>query len=157
MIELDIQVSAGDLYDFNLKHAFGKIGNILAEILGIVGVCYGLTSRNYLMVVIGVLLVLYLPVTLYTRSRLAAGMAVFKNNTHYVLDDTGITVSQGENSSSVEWDKVHRVVSTGRSIIIYTGPTNATILPRAQMGDKLQPVIQCISTHVEPKRVKIKY
>ena len=74
----------------------------------------------------------------------------------YTFDDTGLTVSQGENSTTFEWKDIVKAVSTGRSIIIYTTRYNATIVPRSQAGEKLPLIIQAISSGLDPRKNRIR-
>ena len=46
MIDCDVKITSGDLYDYNLKYAFGKPVNIIAEVLGFAAVVYGIASGN---------------------------------------------------------------------------------------------------------------
>ncbi len=157
MVEFDVRMTPSDLYDFNLHHAFTGASGILAEAIGAVGLILGLATKNIPMVIIGAILLVYLPITLYLKVRQTFLISpVFKEPLHYVLDEEGLTVTQGEVTNTAKWEDVARVESTGRSIFVYTSRVNASILPREQMGDKMIPAIQCISTHVEPKKVKIK-
>jgi [ribosomal protein S18]-alanine N-acetyltransferase len=43
-----------------------------------------------------------------------------------------------------------------RGIIVYTAKNNATIFPKSQMQDKTTDVIEMISTHMPPAKVKIR-
>jgi hypothetical protein len=157
MIDCDVKITSGDLYDYNLKYAFGKPVNIIAEVLGFAAVVYGIASGNIPLAVIGVVVILYLPLTLRLRTAQTAALSpVFKNPLHYHLDDEGITVSQGEESQTVSWDSCLKAVSTSRSILLFTSKTSATIFPRNQLGDKTALVIRCISEHMSPDRVKIR-
>ncbi len=157
MIECDVRIGASDLYDYNLKYTYGKPVNILAEIVGLFAIVYGIKTVNIPLAVIGALVTVYLPVTLWIRSKQTALLnPAFKNPLHYVLSDEGLTVSQGEESQTVEWDKCLKAVSTGKSILLFTSKTSATIFPRAQLGEKTTAVIQFISSHMDPARVNIK-
>jgi hypothetical protein len=51
---------------------------------------------------------------------------------------------------------MYRAVSTPKSIILYTSPVNASIFPKKDLGDKAMGVTQIISTHMAPKKVKIR-
>ena len=51
---------------------------------------------------------------------------------------------------------MHKAVSTGRSIILYTSRVNATIFPKRQLGDQKMAVVEMISTHMPPAKVKIR-
>ncbi len=157
MIECDVKIGKADLYDYNLKYTYGKIVNILAEIIGFVAVVYGIYGGNYPLAVIGVLVVVYLPVTLWIRSAQVAALSpAFKSPLHYKLDDEGLTVSQGENEETIKWEDCVKAVSTSRSVLVFTSRTGATIFPRNQLGDKIPLIIQCISQHMSPDKVNIK-
>ena len=73
-----------------------------------------------------------------------------------MLDDDGVTVSQGDVKESQSWDNMVKAVSTTRSIILYTSGRNASIFPKEQLGDQRAALIEIISTHMPPQRVKIR-
>ncbi|MBP8969700.1 MAG: YcxB family protein [Lachnospiraceae bacterium] len=157
MIECDVKIGKADLYDYNLKYTYSKFINILAEIVGFVAVVYGIYGGNYPLAIIGLLVVVYLPVTLWIRSAQVAALSpAFKNPLHYRLDDEGLTVSQGENEETISWGDCVKAVSTSRSVLVFTSRTGATIFPRNQLGDKMSLIIQCISQNMSSDKVNIK-
>lgn len=157
MVELDIKIGAGDLYDYMLMHNYNSTAGIMGSVLGAVMVMVGLAKAYWIFVIAGIILLLYLPWTLFIKSRQQIlNNPVFKQPLHYVLDENGITISQGETSTHQAWEDMVKAVSTGKSIIVYTTRVNATIFPKNQMGDKKEAVIAVISTHMPPKKVKIR-
>ena len=157
MIECDVKIGRADHYDYNLKYTYGKFFNILAEVIGLAAIVYGIYSANYPLAVIGFVVVIYLPVTLWTRSAQVAALSpAFKEPLHYRLDDEGLTVSQGENEETIKWEDCVKAVSTSRSVLVFTSLTGATIFPRNQLGDKMPLIIQCISRNMSPDKVNIK-
>lgn len=157
MIEVDIQIKANDLYDFMLMHTYNSPSGILGSGVGAVCVLVGASTRNWLLLIAGVILLIYLPWTLFLRSRRQfLANPGFREPLHYMLDEEGIHVSQGESSESQSWENLQKAVSTGRSIIVYTSRINATILPKQQLGDQKDMVIAMISTHMPPSKVKIR-
>lgn len=157
MVEMDIKIESGDLYDYNLRHAYNSAAGIMGSVLGALMILVGLGRSVWIFVIGGVALLIYLPWTLFIRSkRQVLNNPVFKEPLHYVLDEQGITISQGEMSTTQSWDDMVKAVSTARSIIVYTSRVNATIFPKKQMGDKTAGVIECISTHMPPAKVKIR-
>lgn len=157
MVELDIKIEAGDLYDYNLRHAYNSASGLLGSALGALMVIVALNSRQWIFLVGGMALLLYLPWTLFIKSRQQAlANPAFQEPLHYVLDEQGITISQGEESATQKWEDMVKAVSTSRSIIVYTSRVNATIFPKKQLGDKITGVIECISTHMPPAKVKIR-
>ena len=117
----------------------------------------GLASKQWIFLIAGIVLLLYLPRTLFLKSKQQVlNNPAFKESLHYVLDEDGITVSQGELSEGQSWENMVKAVSTPRSIIVYTSKVNATIFPKREMGDKTPYVIEMISTHMPPAKVKIR-
>lgn len=157
MVELDVKIGAGDLYDYMLKHAYSSASGLLGSAFGAVFIVFAFSTRQWLFLIFGIVLLLYLPWTYFIKSRQQAlSNPAFKQPLHYVLDENGLTVSQGEENGTIAWTDMVKAVSTSRSIILYTSRVNATILPKSQMGDKKAAVIEIISIHMPPARVKIK-
>ena len=157
MVELDVKITSGDLYDFLLRHSYNSVSGLLGAVIGALGVIVGISRQYWIYLILGVVILLYLPWTLYIKSKQqAVNNPVFKEPLHYVLDENGITISQGDSSTCQKWEDCLKAVSTGRSIIVYTAKNNATIFPKSQMQDKTTDVIEMISTHMPPTKVKIR-
>lgn len=157
MVELDIKIEAGDLYDYMLMHAYSSASGLLGSGVGAVVLLAGIAKAYVIFILAGLLLLLYLPWTLFIKSRQQAmGNPAFREPLHYMLDETGITVSQNGVTQHQNWEDMVKAVSTGHSIIVYTSKTNATIFPKREMGEKKTDVIEIISTHMPPKKVNIR-
>lgn len=157
MVEVDIKIGAGDLYDFMLRHSYNQASGLMGSILGAVMVIVGLNTKQWLFLIGGIVLLLYLPWVLFIKSRQQIlANPVFQEPLHYVLDEQGITISQGESVTTQSWEDMVKAVSTPRSIIVYTSKVNATIFPKNQLQDKATAVIEIISTHMPPAKVKIR-
>lgn len=157
MVELDVKIEANDLYDYMLMHTYNSASGLLGSGVGAVAVLAGLLKGQFIFLVAGVVLLLYLPVTLFLKSRQQAlSNPAFAAPLHYVLDEQGITVSQNGEEQHQDWGDMVKAVSTGHSIIVYTSRVNATIFPRRALGDKITDVIEVISTHMPPSKVRIR-
>ena len=157
MVELDIKIEAGDLYDYMLRHTYNSPSGMMGSILGAIMILVGLPQKQWIFVIGGVALLLYLPWTLFIKSRQQIlNNPVFKQSLHYVLDNEGIHISQGDVEEMQSWDNMVKAVSTSRSIIVYTSRINATIFPKRQLGDKTAAVIETISTNMPANKVKIR-
>ena len=96
MVEVDISVSASDLYDYVLMHTYHSTSGIIGATAGALCVVAGFMMQRWPLLIAGIVVLLYLPVTLYTKSKLQwSANESFQKPLHYVLDDTGVTVSQG--------------------------------------------------------------
>lgn len=157
MIKLTVKIEAGDLYDYMLRHSYNSPAGILGSAVGAVMVVFSLMSQYWAGLVLGAVILLFLPWTLFVRSRKQIlGNPVFQEPLQYTLDDEGLKISQGEEEAGMAWEDMYKAVSTGRSIILYTSRVNATIFPKRQLGDQKAAVIEMISTHMPPAKVKIR-
>ncbi len=157
MIEFDVRIKAGDLYDYMMYHTYNSFSGVFGSLVGAIMVIAGIGIEAWGLLAAGIILLLYLPWSLFLRSRQQVlSNPVFKEPLHYVLDDEGIHVSQGETVEMQKWEDMVKAVSTGKSLIVYTTRVNACIFPRRDLGDYVPQVIQVISTHLPANKVKIR-
>ncbi len=156
--EFDIQMSAKILYNYLLYHAYKGFTGIFGTCVGIVFVlAFSVNTDTPMYLAAGLILILYTPLTLRTQAaRQFLANEALKKPLHYCLDEEGITISQGETSQNIGWDVVTKAASSPSAIIIYTGKKNASVLPKKQLGERLPAVVQLISAHVAPEKVKIR-
>ena len=156
-LEFDIRMKAGDLYDFMLYHTYTGFSGILGTVAGVLLIVYFSMTLQWIYLFAGLLIVLYLPCSLYLRSkRQVLTNEFFREEIHYVFTEEGITVSQGEQSDTLPWDQVVKAVASPHSIFLYTSRVNAWIFPKKILGEQRVDLIQMISEHVAPAKVKIK-
>ena len=157
MINLTVKIEAGDLYDYMLMHSYNSPAGLLGSTFGAGLIIFAFATTQWIFAVLGVVMLLYLPWTLFVKSRRQIlTNPSFQEPLRYTLDEEGLTVSQGEAQERMDWENMHKAVSTGRSIILYTSPVNATIFPKRQLGEERTAVVEMISTHMPPKKVKIR-
>lgn len=156
-VEFDVKITSGALYDYLLSHTYHSVSGLAGTVVGALMVVGFFMNMQPLFLIAGVVILLYLPWTLFIRSKQQyLGNEAFKNPLHYKLNDDGIEVSQGETVQMQRWEDMYKAVSTSGSILVYTNKVNACIFPKKDLGDKKAMVIQAISTHMDPKKVKIR-
>lgn len=157
-LEFDTKITTNILYDYMLHHTYASASGLLGSIVGAAFILVYFSYGHILHLAAGVILLLYLPCSLYMKSFRQIKMSpVFQKPLHYELTDEGICVSQGEESQLQKWENIHKVVSTGKSIIVYNTKVNAWIFPRRDMGEMTPKVIEMLSTHIKPEKVKIRW
>lgn len=156
-VEFDVQMTSADLYDYMLHHTFTSPSGLIGAVAGALMIVAGFAGSGALCTIAGIVILLYLPVALFMRSKQQfLSNPAFRQPLHYRMDEEGITVSQGEHEECCKWEDMQKAISTMRSIVLYTSAVNATILPKKAMGEKTAAVIEAISTHMPPKKVKIR-
>lgn len=157
-IEFDVKITPGVLYDYMLAHTYSSVAGLVGAVAGALMVVAYFAGAGILCLIAGIIVLAYLPWTLFLRSRQQyLTNPAFKEPLHYRLTQEGIEVSQNGETQSQKWQDMHKAVSTARSLVVYTTAVNACIFPRKDMGDKTAGVIQAISTNMPPKKVKIRY
>ena len=156
-VEFDVKITPNILYDYMLQHTYSRLPGLMGTLVGALMLVLFASNRQPLVLIIALVILLYLPWTLFVKSRRQIlTNPSFQEPLRYTLDEEGLTVSQGEAQERMDWENMHKAVSTGRSIILYTSPVNATIFPKRQLGEERTAVVEMISTHMPPKKVKIR-
>ncbi len=157
-VKFEVKITSGDLYDYMLHHTYGSFSGLIGAVAGALMVVAYFAGASILCLIGGIVVLLYLPITLFLKSKQQyLSNPAFKNPLHYTLTDEGISVSQGEEVQTQSWDAMYKAVSTTKSLIVYTSPVNAAIFPKRDLGEKTSAVIEMISTHMPPKKVKIRF
>ena len=157
-LELEIRMNFGALYDYLLRHSYSSAAGLLGSCFGVLGILLFFSRHHILYLVMGLVILLYLPLELARRAKLQMlTNPVFKEPLKYRFSADGMEVSQGETGGSVSWDACTKAVSTKKSIILYTGRNNASVFPREQITGGPEALIAVIASHMDAKKVKIKY
>lgn len=163
-IKFDVKMTVGLMYDFLLYHTYTSLPGLISTILGILLLGFGVNLQNHgtanplIYYIAGGILIIYTPINLWLSAQRQVKLSpIYKEPITYILRDEGIVTAQNEEEAKAEWTAVQKVVSTGRSIIVYTAKNRGVILEKKAMGNAYQDALKMISTHVEPKKVKIRY
>lgn len=162
-IKFKVKMTEKIMYNFLLHHAYNSASVLIGNVFGILVAVLGVSmmaedpGKGLMYLFLGAAVILYTPFSLYlSAKRQIKSSGVFKEPITYTISDEGLTSSQNGTTTEALWDSMMKVVSTTKSIVIYTGKNRATILPKEAMGDQYENVVQMISTHVAPSKVKIK-
>lgn len=156
-VSFDVKITPGVLYDYLLYHTYTGTTGLLGTIAGALLVVAYFMAGSILYLIFGVVVLVYLPWTLFIRSKKQyLANPAFKELLHYTFNEEGMTVSQKDTSEQIAWENLYKAVSTPKSIVLYTSPVNASIFPKKDLGERKAALIEVISTHMPPKKVKIR-
>lgn len=157
-MEFDVKVTTGVIYDYLLYHTYTSLSGMLGTLVGVFLIMAFVSTKYVIYLIAGVALIAYLPGALLLRAmQQVQNTPAFRQPLHYKMTDEGVSVSQGGSEEQQSWGSCVKAVSTGRSIILYTSRATASIFPKKDLGDKKEALIQMISTHMPPKKVKIRF
>ena len=155
--EVDVHIKASDLFDYSLRHSYTSLSGLLSTIIGFLMIyAYFAKGASVWYLLFGIIVVVYIPANLFLMSRQQAMKETFQNPLHYTFYKEGMAVSQGDVQDVIGWDYILKAVATSNSIIVYTGKNRASIFPRRDLNPDATALIQVLSTHLDPKKIKIK-
>lgn len=157
-LEFDVKMTPAIMYDYLLHHTYSGMSGIVGAIAGAFCIIVFAANRYPIYLLAGIVILAYLPMSLFLKAnQQVQGTPAFKKPLHYTLTEEGIKVSQDGNEEMQSWDSCYKAVSTRSSIILYTSKTTASIFPKKDLGEKKDALIQMISTHMPPNKVKIRF
>lgn len=138
-IEFDVKITSNILYDYMLRHTYSSLSGLTGSLVGVLMLMLFASNRQPICLIIGAVILLYLPWTLFIKSKQQAlNTPAFKKPLHYRLSDEGIEVSQDGTTEKMGWENMYRAVSTTHSIVVYTTRTSACIFPKKDLGEPVQ-------------------
>lgn len=156
-VEFDVKMESGILYDYMMHHTFSSLSGLSGAVAGALLLIAFYADRQIIFLIAGLVILIYQPWTLFLKSKQQMlNNPAFKKPLHYKLTEEGIEVSQDGEVQNQKWEDMHKAVSTNNSIVVYTTPVNACIFPKKDLGENKYKVIEMISTHMPPKKVKIR-
>ena len=157
LFEVDVHMDTAALYDYMLRHTYTSPFGLVATALGCMSILFFLKGAGALYLIIGIVMIVYLPWNLFLSARKQAlTNEAFQKPLHYTFSEEAVYVSQDDRVERQAWEDMYKAVSTNRSIVLYTARNNASVFPRKDLGDNVSTVISIISTHMPPKKVRIR-
>jgi hypothetical protein len=163
-VSFDVQLTSQDLFRFNMYQTYttsqGPVSiliSILVFVMGGISLRGGSTGYGVMYLIIGVVFLIYIPVTLWSRAgHTMKTNAVLSGTLHYDISDAGIRVTQNGDSGVLEWNQIYKMVSNKKHILIYSNRVNAYIVPREQIGDGYAALQEIAGKNLEKHRIRLK-
>lgn len=163
-IKVEVKIKVGDMYNFFMYHTYSRVSGILSAffglaMFGLLAYTYGevTQSQSFLYFLFGLFFLVFNPLNFYARAhKQVKTIPTFQETIYYTFKNEGITTKQNNESATVKWSEVQKVVSSGRSIIIYLSKVRANILPKESIGENYNDLVEMIQKNIEPSKVKIK-
>ena len=165
-MDFRIKVTEKDVLSFHLYHSYHKVQTWLFTILGVVitllsFTTYGEIDVMYTMLyfMCGLVFVFYTPLSLRSNAkRSVRGNGPLSMAVEYRFSEEGVEVSyvdaesqeEEENSGSVTWEQVFKIVETKKAFYLYTSPRSASILPKDQLQGNVEKLQSLFRKELEP-------
>lgn len=161
--KFEVTITEKDMYRFNMYHAYHSFQGIFATVIGLLVFAVAIATRGrvpgmytVLYMVFGLVFLVYLPGSLYLRSKQQIHTSeVLKNALSYQVDEEGIHVSQEAQTATLAWNQIYKIVSTKHNLLIYSSRVNAYVIPRTVIKEEYQTVAALAAEHLESFRLKL--
>ena len=162
--KFDIQLTNKDLYGFNIYQTYRSGQGILSLLIGlIVFVMAGLSfaqsnlSMGLLYIAFGVVVIAYIPGSLWLRvNQTMKTNSVLSGVLHYEVSEKAIKVTAGEETAELPWEMIYKFVANDKNVLIYSNRINAYVIPRSQLGDCYESLVEIAKTQLPKYRLRIK-
>ena len=166
-IEFDIKLKAKDMFRFNMYQTYSGFSGwssilFAAAMFGMAGYTFYTHGEaalpNILVYVLaGIVLLVYMPCSLWLRSSQSIKASpVLSNTLHYLVDSNGFTVTQGEANGVLAWKQIYKMVATKQLVLVYSNRVNAYIIPREQLGEQYVALAKLAVSKLPKFRVRMK-
>lgn len=160
-IEFNVKLTRKEMFAFLINNAYRKPMGVILFIFGIA--CFVIAGMTYeqmglqstlLLILLGSIYTIIQPVMLWKNAgRQISKNPVYRNELCYSFDESGITVSQGENVTNKSWEECYKAADYGKIVVIYIMVNNGIILPKAAIGEQYGEFVKLVGRHL-PGRLK---
>ena len=164
LLEFDIKLESKDMFRFNMYQTYSGFSGLSSIVFAII--MFGLTVYTYgeiqtvntvMYIGIGILLLVYIPITLWLRAKQTLKASpVLSNTLHYAVDEDGFTVTQGESSGVLAWKQIYKMVATKHLVLVYSNRINAYVIPKKQLGEQYVPLAKLAQKKLPKYRFRMK-
>lgn len=163
-ITFSVQMTVKEVYRFTMYHVYHSFSGIFGICLSLVAMINLLlffdTMADQTRVVMSIIAAWYIllePVIMLSRAK----GQVKRNKSYqqpldYQVDETGITVSQNEESQTVPWEGLMKVVETKSQYLVYSSKIYAFIFPKAEVGEQCDALEKMILKYSDGTKIRLK-
>lgn len=163
-VKFDVKMTDKAMYSFMLYHTYTSLSGIIGVVLGIVTFVLGMRMMSQgdynpamILFMITFFFIVFTPISLKSKSkRQVKTSKSFQKPITYELMEEGVKVSQDDQEVVNPWGEFVKAVEINGALVLYVTRLRALIFPKADIGEQYTAVVQMISTHMPPSRVKIK-
>lgn len=163
-IKVKFKIDVKDMYHFFMYHTYSKVGGVFSIVSGLLLFAWAVYTKgnvaqgqSFLYILFGLLFIGLNPIQFYLKAyKQVKTVRTFQTPISYIFNQEGITTMQEEESATIKWEDIQKVVTSRRSIFIYVSKVRANIIPKQAIGDNYNELAELIKNNMEPSKVKIR-
>ena len=158
-VKFSVRVQVKDMFTFLMHHSYCGVQLIVDLVITVgaiallaTGFGIGSVDTTFVLVVLALLFTVINPLQLYSRAKKQVTKnEVFAKPLDYVLNDEGITMSQGEVTQSFAWGDIYQIKEYKSMFAVYTGRVYACIWPKRELATCENEVRELFRKHLSEK------
>jgi hypothetical protein len=154
-MEFEVKMSIKALFGFQLRQMYTGITGWIFIIIALLMAGLYFYNGNVGALIGGAIVLFYVPWSLFLKSFKQIKLnPIFKKPIRYIVDDEGIHVVQDFQTDQITWEQLHKVVKSRQSVLIFSSRVNAFIIPRKDLGEKIDELMAIIKENMAKEKVK---
>ncbi len=161
-VNFKAKVDAKHLYEFQMYHSYHSIQGILSIVVAVLCLIAGISSigrvsatYTALYFLFMFLFIVYMPLSLLLRAKQQSILSdIFKEGLDYTIDEKGIITRFKKEKGELSWNQVTKVCQSRHNLMIYSSRVNVYVIPKEEMGEKSEQVMQLVKKYVSEEKLK---
>lgn len=161
-ISFSVQMTWKEIYKFTMYHTYHSFAGILGVILSVMALTNLIISFDKLsdqsktiMTIVAAWFLIFEPLRMLVRSKSQMKLSkAYKKPLNYIVNEEGITVSQDEESQTIEWKQLFKVVETKSQFLVYSNRINSFIFPKNSLEGQVDELGNAIAEYSKDTGIK---
>lgn len=163
-ITFSVQMTEKEVYRYTLYHVYHGFSGIFGLCLSLLALMYLVLDFNTMadqtktiMIIIALWSTVLDPLMMKSRCKSQFKRTkAYKNPLQYRIDEDGVTVSQNEESQTIAWNQLLKVVETQSQFLVYSSRIHAFIFPKSMMDGQIEEMEQLVLNYTKDTQVQLK-
>jgi len=163
-ITFSVQMTVKEVYAFTMYHVYHSFSGILGVCLSLAALVNLIVSFDTLsdqnktiLTFVAAWFTVLEPVVMLWRARgQVKRNKAYQKPLDYQLDDSGITVSQNDETQTIAWENLKKIVKTRSQYLVYSSKIHAFVFPKKDVGAKSDALDAMILNYTQETNVKRK-
>ena len=163
-ITFSVQMTEKEVYRYTLYHVYHSFSGLFGIFLSLIALVnlilnfHDMSNQaKTIMIIIALWSTVIDPIMMKSRCKAQFKRTkAYKNPLQYRIDEEGVTVSQNEESQTVAWNSLMKIVETKSQFLVYSSRIHAFIFPKDMLEGQVETMEQLVLDYTKDTHVQLK-
>lgn len=163
-IMFSVQMTVKEVYKFtfyHVYHGFSGLFGLCLSLLAFVNLLVNFSELSNmgksLMIIVAAWYTVLEPLMMISRAKAQVKRTkAYQKPLQYCVDESGITVSQDEESNTIAWNMLAKIVETKSQFLVYSSRIHSFVLPKSMMEGQEEAMHCFVLDYTKNTNVKLK-